>query len=449
MRNKYPHLMTRRNALLSAAGAAALALLPRRGGAESLPEVRAPRATSGDSVHEPAWDEQLTVTVGPDKADITGTTDRAIQAAVDYVVRLGGGTVHVLPGTYTLRNSIFLRKGVRLLGSGADSLLFKKESHETTLADDSDWYDQEITLANAEGFNVGDGIVLATKNPHHGGEDVLRRTLVARSGNRFKLDKALRSNFWMAMTPSVSSRFPMITAEETSGFAVENLALDGNRANNANINGNYAGALWFQDCSDITLSGLQVRDYNGDAISFQICHDVRVADCVLENNADLGLHPGSGSQRPHLRNNRVSGSNIGIFFCWGVKYGLAEGNTITACNYGVSIGHHDDENLVTDNEIRGSLINGVIFRPERGEGFTATGNRVERNRIIDSGGDAGIAVDVQGVTAGNTIAHNTIQETRGPAQRTGIQLGEEVGEIALVENTIEGFATPVRDLRKG
>lgn len=442
------HFLSRRSLLLSTSTAAALALLPRAGRAAPMPEVRAPRATSGDSAYGPNWEERLTVTVGPEKADIVGTTDRAVQAAVDYVVRLGGGTVHVQPGTYILRNSIFLKNGVRLLGSGADSLLFKNESRETTLAEDSDWYDQEITLANTDGFQVGDGIILETKNADTGGIDVLRRTLVARSGNRFKLDKALRANFWKGMSPSVSSRFPMVTAEEETDFVVENLALDGNRANNANINGNYAGALWFQDCSNITLTGLNVREYNGDGISFQICHDVVVENCDLVNNADLGVHPGSGSQRPRIANNRISDSTYGIFFCWGVKYGLAEANTISRCNYGVSIGHHDDENLIINNDITASPVNGLCFRPERGEGFTAKGNRFENNRITDSGGDAGIAVDVQGVTANNSLVRNTIRETRGPARRIGIQLGPESGAMDLVENNIEGFATPVNDLRK-
>lgn len=439
---------TRRQMIGAITGLSASVAFPRTALGKPMPEVRAPRATSGDAAFEPDWEERLTITVGPEKADIAGTTDRAIQAAVDYVVRLGGGTVHVLPGTYTLRNSIFLKRGVRLLGSGTDGLLVKKESHETTLADDSDWYDQEITLANPDGFQVGDGIILETKNADTGGVDVLRRTLVARSGSRFKLDKALRANFWKGMNPTVSSRFPMITAEEESQFAVENLALDGNRANNTNINGNYAGALWFQDCSNITLTGLNVRDYNGDGISFQICHDVVVEDCDLVNNADLGVHPGSGSQRPRIANNRISDSTYGIFFCWGVKYGLAEANNIARCNYGVSIGHHDDENLIINNDISASPINGLNFRPERGEGFTAKGNRFENNRITDSGGDAGIAVDVQGVTANNSLIRNTIKETRGPAQRIGIQFGPDSGTMELLDNVIEGFATPVNDLRK-
>jgi len=93
--------------------------------ADDLPKNSNPRAIFGDSV-EPDWDQRVTITVGPKEADLVGTTDRVIQAAVDYVARRGGGTVRVLPGTYRLRDSVFLQSKVRLLGSGEDSVLFKK-----------------------------------------------------------------------------------------------------------------------------------------------------------------------------------------------------------------------------------------------------------------------------------------------------------------------------------
>ncbi|MCP4641931.1 MAG: hypothetical protein GY851_15930, partial [bacterium] len=149
--------LNRRDMLRTASGFVAGAACLRWAGAEEMPAVTKPRATSGDTAVEPAWDEVLTVTVGPDQADLCGTSERAIQAGIDYVARLGGGTVHVLPGTYTLRNSVFLRPGVRLLGSGLDSVLVKAPMVETTLAVDSDWFDQEITLADATGCEVGDG----------------------------------------------------------------------------------------------------------------------------------------------------------------------------------------------------------------------------------------------------------------------------------------------------
>src|SRR5688572_5342211 len=109
----------------------------------------APRATMGDSVIEPVWEEKLTVTVGPVGADIVGTSEKALQAAVEYVARLGGGTVKILPGTYRLRNSVFLRSNVRLLGHGDDSILIKEPSDRTTLAEHSDCFDQELKLTDA------------------------------------------------------------------------------------------------------------------------------------------------------------------------------------------------------------------------------------------------------------------------------------------------------------
>src|ERR1017187_9503259 len=81
--------------------------------ASERPHVKDPRATSGDSAVEPDWSQKLTITVGPKDADLVGSTDKAIQAGVDYVARFGGGTVKILPGTYRLRNSIYLQSKVR------------------------------------------------------------------------------------------------------------------------------------------------------------------------------------------------------------------------------------------------------------------------------------------------------------------------------------------------
>src|SRR5262249_22586732 len=146
----------------------------------------------------------------------------------------------VLPGTYKLRNSVFLTSNVRILGSGDDSILIKENSIQTKLAADSDWFDQEVTLADAAGFRIGDGICLRTKNPDNGAAHVVKRTPVARSGNRFKLDKALRENFWQMGETTVSTLFPVLSGELVSDVVIENIALDGNKTNNENLDGNYS-----------------------------------------------------------------------------------------------------------------------------------------------------------------------------------------------------------------
>jgi len=432
-----------RRSFLSGLCVAPLALIPRSLRAER-PPVTQPRATSGDTAIEPAWDERLTISVGPDKADIRGNTDRAIQAAVDYVARLGGGTVQILPGEYRLRNSVFLASHIRILGSGEDSVLVKEPSAATKLSQDSDWYDQEITLVDDHGFSIGDGVCLRTKNPHDGGSDVLKRTLVARSGKRFKLDRPLRENFWLMGESTASTLFPIFSGEEISDFQIENITLDGNREHNDNLDGNYAGCIFLQDCSRVAIKNTIARNYNGDGISWQVCHDVTVEDCASYNHTGLGLHPGSGSQRPVMRNNRLEGNDIGLFFCWGVKYGLAEKNQLRGNRVGISIGHRDTDNLIQNNVVEESRDVGVLFRPERGEAFCAHRNVLDSNRITNSGNESGIAIDVQGATQEVTIRNNELVESRGAAQRIGIRLGSETRDIALTENRIQGFSEEVQ-----
>lgn len=433
-----------RRRLLASAAAFSAAGYWRSALGEERPAVTTPRATSGDDVAEPDWKEKLTITVGPEKADLVGNSDRALQAAVDYVARLGGGTVRILPGTYLLRNAVYLQSKVRLRGSGDDSLLVKAPSVSCKLAADSDWYDQEITLADAAGFQVGDGVCLRTKNPHNGGTDIAKRTLIARDGNRFKLDRALRQNFWLMGESTAATLFPIISGENVSSVTIENLTLDGDKAHNDNLDGNYAGCIFMQDCARVAIRGVAARNYNGDGISWQICHDVTVENCHSHGNTGLGLHPGSGSQRPVIRGNRLEENQIGIFFCWGVKYGLAEKNVIRGNRkYGVSIGHRDTNNLICDNEIVASGECGVLFRPERGKDFAPHRNRLEGNRIVDSGANQGIGIDVQGQTESITIARNEIRETRQPMKRIGVRIGPETRDVAMSDNRIEGFAVPV------
>jgi hypothetical protein len=438
----------RRAFLARSAAIAGGALLSRVARGADRPPVSVPRATSGDSAIEPEWASRLEVRVGNSGADINGENQQAIQAAVDYVARLGGGTVRILKGTYRLRNAVYLQSHVRIIGEGPDTVLIKEPSSLSLLADNSDWYDQEITLAEAKGFEVGDGVCLRATNTSDGGPTVIKRTLIARSGNRFKLDKPLRENLWLDGKAKVETLFPILTGECIEDVVIENLTLDGNKSANTHLDGNYAGCIFIQDCSRFTFRNVEAKNYFGDGFSWQICHDVLVENCHSHDNEDLGFHPGSGSQRPIIRSSVSERNGIGIFFCWGVKYGLAENNKLLDnTQYGVSIGHHDTDNLVVRNTIQRSGINGVLFRPESAP-FAGNRNRIEENLITDSGPEDGVAVDVQGPTKDIALVKNTIKESRGPAQRIGIRIGAEAHNVELAGNTISGMSTDIRDMRK-
>ena len=102
-----------------------------------------------------------------------------------------------------------------------------------------------------------------------------------------------------------------------------------------------------------------------------------------------------------------------------------------------------------DNDITGSGKVGILFRDDsQGRDFWANRNLVEKNRIIDSGGSDGVAIDITGQTKDVRILGNEIRETREPMNRTGIRIAAEAGEISLADNVIEGFARPVSDGRK-
>jgi parallel beta helix pectate lyase-like protein len=415
----------------------------------SLPENSNPRAIAGDVV-EPEWNERVTLSVGPEKADLVGASDRALQAAVDYVARKGGGTVRVLPGTYRLRNSVFLQSGVRLLGSGTDSVLVKEPSATTKLIVDGDHWDQEVTLADPKGFQVGDGVRLVAKDPHGKGTNLIQRTLIARRDNRFKLDRRLEERFHLSGEPQIATNFALLQCTGVTDVVIENIAVDGNKAHNEMIDrGAFDdGSIRLDECNRITVRGVTVRDFYCDGIVWGISHDVLVEDCALYDGARLAIHSGSGSQRSIVRGNRVERSDQGIYFCWGAQHGLYEKNLIEACGYGMTLGHSDSDNLIRDNEIRQSSKGGIYFRGGN-KAFAPHRNRFERNRIIDSGGEEGVAIDVNGETEAVEIVRNELREARGAMSRTGIRIGAETRDIRCEENRIEGFATAISDLHTG
>jgi hypothetical protein len=417
--------------------------------AGELPRNSNRRAISGDPVG-PDWKERVTITVGHEKADLVGATDKVIQAAVDYVGRKGGGTVHVLPGTYRLRNSIFLQSKVRILGSGADTVLVKQPSVTSKLVVDGDHWDQEVTLADPGGFRVGDGVRLVSKDPYGKGTNLIQRTLIASAGNRFKLDRRLEERFHLEGDPQIATNFSLIQCTDVADVVIENITVDGNRAHNKMIDrGAFDdGSIRMDESNRITVRGVTVRDFYCDGIVWGISHDVLVEDCRLHDGVRLALHSGSGSQRSIVRGNRVQHCNEGVYFCWGAQHGLYERNVIEDCKYGMTLGHSDTDNLIRENDIRRSGEAGIHFRGGN-KAFAPHRNRIERNRIADSGGEKGIAIDINGEAESVAILNNELWETRAPASRIGILIAPETHDIRCEGNQIRGFSVPISDLRKG
>jgi len=411
-------------------------------------------AASGQSVtstNRPMRNRQvLAITVGQSEGDLQGNDDKVIQAGIEYLHRLGGGTLEVLPGVYNLRNAIYLRPNVTLRGSGEETILRKAGSVVTALARDSDWFEYGVQVADAKGFVPGGGIMLRSKTGDGDWQyDVLRATVTAIEGDVIFLDRLTEENFWLEKDATAATIFPILTAENVDDVVVEDIVLDGNRDENEHINGNFAGGVFIQHCNRWSFKNVTSRNYNGDGFSFQVCDDIRFLNCKAINNADLGFHPGSGSQRPVFQKCLSRGNSQGIFFCWSVSDGLAE-NCLLSQNsrYGISIGHRDTDNIIRQCTIERNGQVGILFRNEANEFRSGSRNKIENCIIRDNGSkEQGIGIDIQGKIRDIAVHNTRLENVADKNQNIGIRIGREAERIMLEGNTFENCPVHIKDLR--
>src|SRR5919108_5434461 len=123
----------------------------------------------------------IVVRVGqrPGEADVCGTDNRALQAAVDYVARAGGGAVLIGPGTYLMLDSLHLRSGVAIRGSGPATVLRKCDAAVSRLVLDGDYGEEQITVADASGpMGFAPGVGVAVWDDRSGGFHTTVATLL-------------------------------------------------------------------------------------------------------------------------------------------------------------------------------------------------------------------------------------------------------------------------------
>ncbi len=404
---------------------------------ESLPSAsptQLPRA-----MHQ-AMTDRPRIRVGVHSGDLIGADNRVLQAAVDYVASLGGGVVEVGAGEYLMRDSLHLRSQVTVHGAGESTVLRKAKSVSSKLKLDADYGEEQFTASNPAGFEVGDGVAIWDKNAAGFHTTVARIT--GRSGDAFSVSLPMNADCMVQDGAEVATVFPVISGYHVDGVRVEDLRVEGNKEENVALNGCRGGGVFLYRCPGAQLQRILVRNYHGDGISFQQCNDVTVESCICEGNLGLGLHPGSGSQRPQVLNCVARGNGQdGLFLCWRVKQGLFEGNLLeNNGRFGISIGHKDTDNLLRKNQIRGNHENGVFFRDES-EGMAGHRNRLEDNIIENNGTQkATAAIRVSGETRDLVFKGNVIRDTRSGEQRhqtVGIQLDDRVGKVTLEGNQIQ------------
>jgi len=383
--------------------------------------------------------ELPSVTVGKENANITGNDNRALQAAVDYIAGLGGGTVQIGEGRYIMYDSLHLRSNVTVKGEKGKTILRKADGVVCPLALDGDFGEQQFTVEDPTGFEVGYGV--AIWDDRAGGFHTTVARITGRNGNTFSINKPLMADCMVANKAKAVTVFPVVSGYNIEGARLEGLTIDGNKDSNVTLNGCRGAGIFLYRAFGTVIEDCTVRNYNGDGISFQQSNDVTVVRCISENNNYLGIHPGSGSQRPQVRNCLASNNGTdGLFLCWRVRHGLFTNNVLQGNGqFGISIGHKDSDNILRSNVVRSNHQDGVFFRNES-LGMAAHRNRLEDNVIENNGVEQEAAgIRIRGYTNDLVFKNNIIRDTRsGEAQKqtVGIRIEEHVGQITLDGNKI-------------
>jgi parallel beta-helix repeat protein len=234
--------------------------------------------------------------------------------------------------------------------------------------------------------------------------------------------------------------------------AVEDVIVEGTRGKTAckAVDGCRHSGIYLFECADVAIRRCAVRDYNGDGIRFQVSRDITFEECVAENNAGLGLHPGSGSSRPVVNRCRAVGNGSdGLYVCWRVQHGRFEDNELRGNKgVGISIGHKDSDNLFRGNRVTDNMGVGLLFRNEA-EAMGAHRNLFEKNTFLDNGlsakGEPTACIVIHGHHHDLVFRNNTIgvskESTKKPA---GIQAGKDVLRLQAKDNEFRGVSETVQ-----
>jgi polygalacturonase len=406
------------------------------------------------------------ITVGLKNADIIGSDNKAIQAAVDMVAMRGGGTVQILPGEYILDDAIRLRSNIRLKGDREKTILKHAPAISSPLLKDADIGQKEVTPKDASLFKVGMGLVVRSKE--YQGEMVNRPTTIVRIENGvLYLKDYIEFDFTADFDGPqkvvgggvATNIFPLIFGWQVENVEIEGLTVDEKTEAtppgwiNARV-----GALTLKR----TRNGL-IRDVNainspGDGILISSCEHITSINCLGANNSYHGLHCGAHSPWTIVRNSTFhhNGSD-GIYICWGVREGEFTDNIIynngirEMTNFpdrgkrgGISIGHKDTDNLIARNHIYENARYGVYFRTKT-EPNGAHRNTLKDN-IIENNGLPGqvtraTGITICGITHDLVFENNTIRETRqgdDRLQKSGIVIEPGVTNIKMINNKISG-----------
>lgn len=376
-------------------------------------------------------------------ADVIGSDSAALGRAAAMLKP--GDTLVIGPGTYTMDNSLFVPSGVTVRGTPGKTVLLKSRGVSSPLAEDGDYGETQLRVAEPEKFRPGMGLAVLDDR-QNSGWDVSITTIRAIEGNLLRIHPMTLRDYNLERDRArVQNTFPVLAVIEAENVVIEDLIVDGNKAENASLDGCRGGAIYMYIVRNVTVRNSVARNYNGDGISFQITEGVRVENCESYGHTGYGVHPGTGSEKPLVRGCRLHhNGEVGLFLCWRVRHGEFLDNIIEDNGrYGISIGHKDTGNLFTGNTIARNGSAGVYFRRET---YLNSGHRntFRDNTLVDNGeARRAYGIYIEPHAGDLVIENNRFRETRAAAtgESFAVYKVTGAGPVRVEGNQLEGRFT--------
>jgi hypothetical protein len=386
-----------------------------------------------------------TISVG--QGEYVGQDNAVIQRAIDAASGAGGGIVEVPAGLYMLHDAVHLRDNVQLVGESG-TVFRKVPSICSPLTNVIGFGHYEFTVADPEKFEVGMGVFITDNLAK--GFYTTTGTIVSCEGSTLLINTPANHDYSPLHGGCVTSVFSLIDGLFVRNVEIKNLALDGNSEETRHINGCRGGGVFLLQAHNARIEEVEVSHFYGDAISFQQCTKVTVQNCYLHDNFGGGIHPGSGSVRYVLRENRIENNGgCGIFYCLRTTHSLCEGNSINGNKLdGISVGERDTDHILRHNFINQNHKSGIGFRKpqvQSGDRVWIEGNRLSGNGIDGASPEIIIPEGLHDICLiNNAIEPINVESIHIEKGCTNISVvGNEIGGRCQKKNDIAGDSSTV------
>jgi len=186
------------------------------------------------------------------------------------------------------------------------------------------------------------------------------------------------------------------------------------------------------------VDNVQVKDFNGEGISWQITENVTVKNCEVSGSGNTGLHPGTGSPFSVIENNDVHHNDRdGLFICWRVYQSEVQGNKFHHNGrYGLCTGHKDSDVIFENNHIYNNKSDGVNLRGER-ESNAPHRNTFIRNIIENNGTDGGGYGFSVNSPAKDLVLEENIFKNSLKTQKAAVYIFKEGSKPKMINNQFD------------